>query len=136
MRFKQFLLEKIKPSIEYSHDYYADLGLDKTATQDEIKKAYRVLSMKYHPDRNKDLDSESKFKKVKLAYEILSDLEWKDQYDYKFKPSGKTTSKPNYSTKSSTPFKIASIHLEILDLLKKTKQNSLIPFNYLFKKYL
>lgn len=54
-------------------DYYEVLGLSKGASEDEIKKAYRKLSKKYHPDINKEPDAEEKFKEVSEAYEILSD---------------------------------------------------------------
>ena len=60
-------------------DYYEILSLDKNATQDEIKKAYRKLSKKYHPDM-KD-GSEEKFKEVSEAYEVLSDENKRAQYD-------------------------------------------------------
>ena len=55
-------------------DYYDVLGVSKTANKDELKKAYRKLAMKYHPDRNPD-DSQAaeKFKELSEAYEILSD---------------------------------------------------------------
>jgi DnaJ-class molecular chaperone len=62
-------------------DYYDVLGLAKTATEDEIKKAYRKLAMKYHPDRNQEADAEVKFKEAKEAYETLSDPEKKASYD-------------------------------------------------------
>ncbi|MGH2179936.1 DnaJ domain-containing protein, partial [Enterococcus faecalis] len=54
-------------------DYYEVLGLAKGASDDEIKKAYRNLSKKYHPDINKEADGEEKFKEVSVAYEELSD---------------------------------------------------------------
>lgn len=54
-------------------DYYEVLGLAKGASDDEIKKAYRKLSKKYHPDINKEADAEEKFKEVSEAYEVLSD---------------------------------------------------------------
>lgn len=62
-------------------DYYEVLGLDKNASQDEIKKAYRKLARKYHPDVSKEPDAAQKFKEVKEAYETLTDPNKKAQYD-------------------------------------------------------
>jgi curved DNA-binding protein len=63
-------------------DYYKILGVDKKASVDEIKKAYRKLAMKYHPDRNPDdKSSEEKFKEVSEAHEVLSDPEKRKRYD-------------------------------------------------------
>jgi molecular chaperone DnaJ len=63
-------------------DYYEILGVNKNATADEIKKAYRKVAMQYHPDRNPgDKPAEEKFKEAAEAYEILSDTDKKAQYD-------------------------------------------------------
>ncbi|KKP35644.1 MAG: Chaperone protein DnaJ [candidate division TM6 bacterium GW2011_GWF2_32_72] len=63
-------------------DYYDILGVSKTATQDEIKKAYRKLAIKYHPDKNPgDNTAEEKFKEAAEAYEILSDQQKRKNYD-------------------------------------------------------
>ena len=63
-------------------DYYKMLGVSKKASDDEIKKAYRKLAMKYHPDRTKgDKSAEETFKKVSEAYAVLSDPKKRKEYD-------------------------------------------------------
>jgi molecular chaperone DnaJ len=63
-------------------DYYEVLGVSRTASADEIKKSYRRLAMKHHPDRNKDdASAEGKFKEAKEAYEVLSDSDKRATYD-------------------------------------------------------
>lgn len=63
-------------------DYYKILGVDKKAGQDEIKKKYRKLAQKYHPDRNPDnKQAEEKFKEIQEAYEVLKDPEKREKYD-------------------------------------------------------
>ena len=64
-----------------SNDYYQILGVSKTASADEIKKAYRKLALQYHPDRNKGKEAEGKFKEVTKAYEVLSDTSKRQTYD-------------------------------------------------------
>ena len=64
-------------------DYYEVLGVSKSASADEIKKAYRRLAMKHHPDRNKDdpETAEKQFKEAKEAYEVLKDDDKRSTYD-------------------------------------------------------
>lgn len=62
-------------------DYYKILGIQKEANDDEIKKAYRKLALKYHPDKNKAPGAEERFKEVAEAYEVLSDKKKRDIYD-------------------------------------------------------
>ncbi len=64
------------------NDFYETLGVSRAATADEVKKAYRKLAAKHHPDRNPgDKDAEAKFKEVSAAYEVLSDAKKRERYD-------------------------------------------------------
>src|SRR5699024_2166136 len=73
-------------------DFYDVLGVSKDASQAEIKKAYRKLSKKYHPDLNKEEDAEKKFKEVSEAYETLYDESKKANYDQ----FGHASTDPNF----------------------------------------
>ncbi|MGI6787665.1 MAG: molecular chaperone DnaJ [Acholeplasmataceae bacterium] len=62
-------------------DYYKTLGVDKNATEEEIRKSFRELAKKYHPDVSKEPNAEEKFKEIQEAYAVLSDKEKRQQYD-------------------------------------------------------
>jgi curved DNA-binding protein CbpA len=67
--------------VDFSRDYYEIMGLENTASSEDIKKAYRELAKKYHPDINKSSTSEELFKLISEAYEVLSDEARRTQYD-------------------------------------------------------
>jgi len=89
--------------IDAKFDYYAILELKVDATQDEIKKAYRQMAMKHHPDKNlNNPEAEAMFKLCAEAYEVLSDPEKRQQYDHyehpKVKVKKSTSSKPDFNS--------------------------------------
>lgn len=64
-----------------ARDYYETLGVARNADQDDVKKAFRRLARKYHPDVNKDAGAEDSFKEINRAYEVLSEPETRSRYD-------------------------------------------------------
>eukprot|EP00088_Acartia_fossae_P031374 TRINITY_DN32277_c0_g2_i2.p1 TRINITY_DN32277_c0_g2~~TRINITY_DN32277_c0_g2_i2.p1 ORF type:complete len:234 (+),score=57.55 TRINITY_DN32277_c0_g2_i2:37-738(+) len=82
MRLELFLLVSLSQIFSViCQDYYKVLGLEKGATEKEIKKAFRSLALKYHPDKSKDPDAINKFRAVAEAYEVLRDPERRKQYE-------------------------------------------------------
>src|ERR1017187_10296154 len=76
-------------------DLYQILGVNKSSSEDEIKKAYRQMAMKYHPDKNADPEADSKFKEASSAYEILSNPDKKANYDRFGSIGGNSGNAPN-----------------------------------------
>ncbi|KAI8336625.1 hypothetical protein BC941DRAFT_51337 [Chlamydoabsidia padenii] len=85
-------------------DYYNVLGLSDTATEEDIKKAYRKLALKYHPDKNKEPGAQKKFQDISNAYQILSDPSERQKYDRerRYHESSTTSNHPQYQA-SHTP---------------------------------
>lgn len=96
-----------------SDDLYKNLGINKNATNKEIKKAYRKLAMKYHPDKNPNdkAKAEEKFKKVSRAYEVLSDPDKRKKYDLGINDEGIPFSK----TQNGNPFNGTTKHYSFSD---------------------
>ena len=67
-------------SVQYK-DYYGILGVPRTATADEIRKAYRKLAKKYHPDVSKEKDADARYREINEAYEVLKDPDKRARYD-------------------------------------------------------
>ncbi|WP_018249132.1 DnaJ domain-containing protein [Orenia marismortui] len=90
-------------------DYYKILGVNQDADSSKIKKAYRKLALKYHPDRNSgDKNAEKRFKKISKAYEVLSDKQSRKEYDTKlnaeFKQSTRRKAKQRSKTRRENKF--------------------------------
>lgn len=68
-------------ALDTKRDYYETLGVDRTATRDQIKHAYRRLTLQYHPDKNKDPNAAAKFRELAEAYAVLSDDTKRKEYD-------------------------------------------------------
>ena len=85
---------------ENKRDYYEVLGVEKGAAEDQIKRAYRKLAAKYHPDVNHEADAEAKFKEINEAYEVLSDADKRARYDQ----FGFAGVDPNFGAGGGDPF--------------------------------
>lgn len=95
---------------DQKRDYYEVLGVSKSADEKDIKKAYRKLAMKYHPDVNKEPDAEEKFKEINEAYEVLSDESKRQAYDR----YGFAGVDPNFAGGQGNPFQGGSFNFDDL----------------------
>ena len=87
-----------------SENFYDILGVGKDANEADIKKAYRSLSLKYHPDRNKEPEAVEKYKKINEAYEILGDNEKKSMYDLELQGGGNPFGFPGHQQPGQADF--------------------------------
>ncbi|XP_064095245.1 dnaJ homolog subfamily B member 4-like [Macrobrachium nipponense] len=76
-------------------DYYKILGISQDASMEDIKRAYRKMALRYHPDKNKSSDAEERFKAISQAYEILSDVKKRECYDQHVKGKMEDEEVPN-----------------------------------------
>lgn len=101
-----------------NEDYYVILEIPRSATETDIKKAYRKMALKWHPDKNPDnkIEAETKFKKISEAYEVLSDKEKRTVYD-KYGKEGLSDNGPSasYSTFNSNHFAGPTFHFSFRD---------------------
>ena len=98
-------------------DYYSILGVSKSATADEIKKAYRKLAVKYHPDKNPgDLLAEAVFKEIAEAYDVLSDAKKREDYHYK---RFYTYNYKHAAAQTATPQSILNDAIKLQKLIEK-----------------
>ena len=100
-------------------DYYKILGLNKNATEDEIKKAYRKLAKKWHPDKNNGLETDT-FKKINEAYDVLSNEKKREEYDNEML-FGFSFEFKSFYPEGVNPFKKTSMDLNAEDDEKLSK---------------
>jgi len=135
---------RAKPNKEEGRDFYKILGISKSATTREIKKAYRKLSKKYHPDKNKDEGAEDIYKDIVAAYEALNDEEKRKTYD-RF---GEEGLKENNNQGGGSPFdfffgggqrqrqdsgypKGPDVHIKMTVSLKTLYLGDIVEFDYI-----
>jgi curved DNA-binding protein len=108
-------------------DYYSALGLERGATDDQIKKAYRRLARKYHPDVSKEPDAEAKFKEIAEAYQTLKDPEKRAAYDQlgTHPPGEEFQPPPSWQQQySGAPFSAEDLNLDLSDLFAHLRGES------------
>uniref|UniRef100_A0A1B6M6H2 DnaJ homolog subfamily B member 9 n=1 Tax=Graphocephala atropunctata TaxID=36148 RepID=A0A1B6M6H2_9HEMI len=98
------LLASVELSLQSKRDYYEVLGVDRDAKPKQIKKAFRTMAAKYHPDKNKDPGAEEKFKEINEAHEVLMDADKRRQYDMFGHNDGTRTAGPTHGTGSGFTF--------------------------------
>ncbi len=129
-------IAKAKLSKSISGDYYEILEISFNATQEEIKKAYRRLAKKYHPDLNLDDDTEDIMKRINEAYEVLSDLEKRKEYDLTLNKDVSASAKIKNDSAYKTYTKTREESESDLEDWLKDYLNSRRKLEKLYKKYI
>ena len=123
-------------------NYYEILGVSSNATKNEIKKAFRKLALKWHPDKNKSLNSHEKFIEINKAYLILSDREARAKYDKEFKNYYKTIerekatgfeSEINYEEKTAQDFQDEDLKYWTKNAEKQAKKYAAMTYDKFVK---
>lgn len=112
-------------------NYYELLGISQTATQEEIKKAYRSKAVQYHPDNNQDTSTTAMFQSIYEAYEVLSDLSLRQKYDNELRKQNRT----KFSTAESSSYQTEATKKSSYSYTK-TREESEVDFDDWLKEYL
>lgn len=111
-------------------NYYEILGIAYTATQEEVKKAFRTLAKQYHPDINKDPNATEIMQRITEAYEVLSDINKRKEYDRKFNIHKTSANTPSPTTQYSSYSKTREeSEYDLYDWLKEWLKNERIKYN-------
>ncbi|MFB6355554.1 MAG: DnaJ domain-containing protein [bacterium] len=102
------------PQTNTQKDYYDILGVDEDASEEEIKKAYKKLAKKYHPDRSDEENAEDKFKEIGEAYAVLSDPEKREKYD-QFRKYGRGQQGPQGFNFDSSGFDFQDLFQQVMN---------------------
>src|SRR5687768_7034399 len=113
-------------------NYYHILGVSNSATADQIKRAYRKLAMKYHPDHNRRKYAEDRFKALQRAYDTLSDPEQRQQYDLSL---GEGASEDQHDESMAVEWRWSELESHVLPFILGAVVGAIVGFSSLVKAY-